>query len=109
MFLKKKHFEIFFLNFEGRNYILISPNFVQSTPLNSISQVHFLVEGSHVPTLLHEESLPPLFPSSVILKSNLTEEILSITAGSDRGSYAKPLFVQALSSHSRLCESELSS
>ena len=40
---------------------------------------------------------------------NFTEEILSITAGSDRGSYAKPLFVRALSSHSRLCESELSS
>ena len=42
-------------------------------------------------------------------KSNLTEEILSITAGSDRGSYAKPLFVRALSSHSRVRESELSS
>ena len=39
----------------------------------------------------------------------LTEEILSITAGSDRGSYAKPLFVRALSSHSRVRESELSS
>ena len=44
-----------------------------------------------------------------VINSNLTEEILSITAGSDRGSYAKPLFVRALSSHSRLCESELSS
>jgi hypothetical protein len=44
-----------------------------------------------------------------IKKSNLTEEILSITAGSDRGSYAKPLFVRALSSHSRVRESELSS
>ena len=34
--------------------------------------------------------------------NNLTEEILSITAGSDRGSYAKPLYLQALSSHSRV-------
>ena len=46
---------------------------------------------------------------TVVIKSNLTEEILSITAGSDRGSYAKPLFVRALSSHSRVRESELSS
>ena len=33
--------------------------------------------------------------------SKLTEEIQSITAVSERGSYAKPLLVQALSSHSR--------
>ena len=34
-----------------------------------------------------------------VIKSNLTEEIQSITADIDRGSYAKPLLVQALSSH----------
>ena len=39
-------------------------------------------------------------------KGNLTEEILSIMAGSDRGSYASPYVMQALSSHSLLCESK---
>ena len=35
-------------------------------------------------------------------KSNLTEEIQVSRRASDRGSYAKPLFVRALSSHSRV-------
>ena len=34
--------------------------------------------------------------------SNLTEEIQVSRRASDRGSYAKPLFVRALSSHSRV-------
>jgi hypothetical protein len=48
-------------------------------------------------------------PDMIKLKSNLTEEIQVSRRASDRGSYAKPLFVRALSSHSRVCESELSS
>ena len=37
-----------------------------------------------------------------IVKSNLTEEIQVSWLASDRGSYAKPLLVQALSSHLRV-------
>ena len=39
---------------------------------------------------------------SLIKKGNLTEEILSITAGSDRGSFAKPLKVSKSQKQNRL-------
>ena len=42
------------------------------------------------------------FRIQCISKSNLTEEIQVSRRASDRGSYAKPLFVRALSSHSRV-------
>ena len=41
-------------------------------------------------------------------KSNLTEEIQVSQRASDRGSYAKPLYVQALSSHSRVQSAKVS-
>ena len=50
-----------------------------------------------------------LFSEKCLVISNLTEERQVSRWASDRGSYAKPLFVRALSSHSRVRESELSS
>ena len=45
---------------------------------------------------------------NVIKKSNLTEEIQVSRRASEQGSYAKPLLVQALSSHLRVWSAKVS-